>query len=199
MGRTVLYMSMSLDGFITGPDDDAAHGLGVGGERLHAWLAEGRDGDPRTMRPAGPSAVVFDEMLATGAVLSGRRTFEAAGGWSGDHHDGVAIVVPTHRAPDVAPSGPAPVTFVTDGIESAVARARAAAGDRNVLVHGADTAQRCLRAGLLDELEIQLIPVLLARGRPLFAHLGADPVELEVTRVLDAPGVTHLRYRVRRA
>ena len=93
MGRTVLHMSMSLDGFVTGPDDDAAHGLGVGGERLHAWLAPGRDGDPRTMRPTGPSGEVFDEMLGTGAVLVGRRTFEFAGGWSGDHHDGVPIVV----------------------------------------------------------------------------------------------------------
>ena len=198
MGRTVLHMSMSLDGFVTGPDDDAAHGLGVGGERLHAWLAPGHDGDPRTMRPAGPSGEVFDEMLATGAVLVGRRTFEFAGGWSGDHHDGVPIVVLTHRAPGGAPSGPAPIAYVTDGVEAAVARARAAAGDRDVLVHGADTAQQCLRAGLLDELDIALIPVLLGRGRPLFAHLGADHVELDLTRVLDAPGVTHLRYRVLR-
>ena len=199
MAEIVLYMSMSLDGFIAGPGAAATHGRGVGGERLHAWRAGGHGDDPRTFRPTGPSGQVFDEMLATGAVLVGRRTFEIAGRWNGDHHDGVPIVVPTHRAPDDPPAGPAAVTYVTDGIESAVARAKAAAGDRNVLLHGADTAQHCLRAGLLDEMEIHLVPVLLGRGRRLFDHLGTDHTELELVRVLDAPGVTHLHYRVRSA
>ncbi len=91
-------MSMSLDGFIAGPGDDAQHGLGRDGHRLHDWLADG-GGDPSTYRPEGPSAQVFDEMLATGAVLAGRRTFDFAGGWTGDHHDGVPIFVPTHHPP----------------------------------------------------------------------------------------------------
>ena len=196
LGNLVLDMSMSLDGFITGPDDGSEAGLGVDGHRLHAWLGDGSGDDPRSYRPDGPSGEVFDELLATGAVLVGRRTFDIAGHWNGDHHDGVPIFVPTHRAPADPPTGAATITYVTDGIESAVAQAKAAAGDRNVMMHGADTAQRCLRAGVLDEMEIHVVPVLLGQGRRLFDHLGADHIELELTRVVDAPGVTHLHYRV---
>jgi dihydrofolate reductase len=196
MGDLVLDMSMSLDGFITGPGDGPDNGLGVDGHRLHAWLGDGDGIDPRTYRPDGPSAVVFDEMMATGAVLVGRRTFDIAGHWDGDHHNGVPIFVPTHHPPADPPTGAATITYVTDGIESAVAQAKAAAGDRNVMFHGADAAQHCLRAGVLDEMEIHLVPVLLGDGRRLFDHLGADHTELELTRVIDAPGVTHLHYRV---
>jgi dihydrofolate reductase len=191
MSRSVLYMSMSLDGFITGPDDDLGQGLGSGGERLHDWLGDG-DG-VAGYRPSGPSGEIFDELMATGAVLVGRRTFDLAGRWNGDHH-GVPIFVPTRGQP------PAPasdlVNYVTDGIESAMRQAKQAAGDANVLVHGAELAQSCIRAGVLDELEIHLIPVLLGAGRRLFEQLGPEHVELELTRVVDAPGVTHLRYRV---
>jgi dihydrofolate reductase len=193
MSSSVLYMSMSLDGFITGPDDDVGQGLGRGGERLHDWLGDGDGDGPDGFRPSGPSGEIFDELMATGAVLVGRRTFDHAGRWNGDHH-GVPIFVPTRGAP------PAPasdlVTYVTDGIESAMSQAKRAAGDANVLVHGADVAQSCLRAGVLDELELHLIPVLLGAGRPLFGAL-AEPTELELTRVVDAPGVTHLRFRVK--
>jgi dihydrofolate reductase len=192
MSKSVLYMSMSLDGFITGPEDDEDHPLGIDGDRLHDWLASGGEG-VEGFRPSGPSGEVFDEMMATGAVIAGRRTFDLVRGWNGDHH-GVPIFVPTHRVPDDAPPGP--ITFVTEGIEATVAQAKAAAGDRDVMVHGAETAQHCLRAGVLDEMEIQLIPVLLGEGRPLFAQLGAHHIELTLTRVLDAPGVTHLRYEV---
>jgi len=192
MSTSVLYMSMSLDGFITGPDDDADHGLGVNGERLHDWLGD-PDGDVPGFHPPGPSREVFDELMATGAVVVGRRTFDHAGHWGGDHH-GVPIFVPTRGAP------PAPdsdwVNYVTDGVESAMRQAKEAAGAANVLVHGADLAQSCLRAGVLDEMEIHLVPVLLGEGRRLFEHLGAEHIELELTRVVDAPGVTHLRYRV---
>jgi len=199
MGSIVLDMSMSLDGFIAGPDDNASDGLGVNGHRLHAWLAEGGGDDPLTFRPSGRSGEIFDEVMATGAVLVGRRTFDLAGRWNGDHHDGVPIFVPTHHPPpDDAPSGPANITYVTDGVESAAAQAKAAAGDRNVMMHGADLAQSCLRAGVLDEMEIHIIPVLLGQGRRLFDHLSADHIELEITRVVDAPGVTHLHYRVNR-
>jgi dihydrofolate reductase len=193
MSATVLYMSMSLDGFITGPNDDRGNGLGVDGHRLHDWLADGTD--PASHRPSGVSAEVFDELMATGAVVAGRRTFEIAGGWSGDHHDGVPIFVLTRRPPDGgAPDWPL-VTYVTD-VATAMARAKDAAGDRNVLVHGARTAQLALAAGVLDELEIHQIPVLLGQGRRLFDHLGPDHIELELARIVDAPGVTHLRYRV---
>jgi dihydrofolate reductase len=195
MSATVLYMSMSLDGFIAGPDDDRRNGLGVDGHRLHDWLSDGTD--PASHRPSGVSGEVFDELMATGAVVAGRRTFEIAGGWSGDHHDGVPIFVVTRRPPDGgAPDWPL-VTYVTD-VASAMARAKDAAGDRNVLVHGARTAQLALAAGVLDELEIHQIPVLLGQGRRLFDHLGPDHIELELARIVDAPGVTHLRYRVLR-
>ena len=195
MSATVLDMSMSLDGFITGPNDNRGNGLGVDGHRLHDWLADGTD--PASHRPSGVSGEVFDELMATGAVVAGRRTFEIAGGWSGDHHDGVPIFVLTRRPPDGGTPGWPPVTYVTN-VATAMARAKEAAGDRNVLVHGARTAQLALAAGVLDELEIHQIPVLLGQGRRLFDHLGPDHIELELARIVDAPGVTHLRYRVRR-
>ena len=197
MSKVVLSMSMSLDGFIAGPDDGPDHGLGVNGERLHAWLRAGGL-DPGSYRPVdGLSATVFDELMATGAVIVGRRTFEFAGGWGGDHHDGVPIFVLTHAAPEEPAPGAA--RYVTDGIASCVAQAKAAAGGRDILLHGAATAQECLRAGLLDEMELQLMPVLLGQGRRLFEDLPPDHIELELLRSLDGPGVLHLRYRVRSA
>jgi dihydrofolate reductase len=186
MGRLVLYMSMSLDGFIAGPDDRKGQELGRDGGRLFNWLDD-RMSD-------GPNGQVFREAMATGAVISGRRTFELAGRWQGDHHDGVPIFVLTHHI-DETDVPPGRAKFVTD-VEDCAARARAAAGGRAVMVHGADAAQALLRAGLLDELEIHLIPVLLGSGRRLFGALE-DHIELEPVRVLDAPGVTHLRYRVK--
>jgi dihydrofolate reductase len=190
----ILYMSMSLDGFIAGPDDNKEHGLGVGGERLHDWLRD--DGpEPAALRPdAGPGRVVFDELMATGAVIAGRRTVELADYWGGDHHDGVPIFVPTHQRPAIDPPGQ--VRFVTDGIEACVAQARAAAGDRDLMVHGAYTAQECLRAGVLDVLELQLVPVLLRQGRRLFDRLGDDHIELDLVRALESPSAVHLRYEV---
>lgn len=188
MSSTVLYMSMSLDGFIAGPDVSPEHGLGVGGERLHDWLFAGEVG--RVNR------TIHDEFMATGAIVAGRGTFEPAEGWGGDHHDGVPIeILSRHPAPEWAANWPK-VRYSND-IEAAVDAAKRAAGDKDVLVHGASTAQRMLRAGLLDELEIHLIPVLLGDGVRLFEHLGIVHRELERVRVLEGEdGVTHLRYRV---
>lgn len=189
----VLYMSMSVDGFIAGPDDDLEHGLGVGGELLHAWLAAG-DGSPGSHRPeSGPNATVFDEMIGTGAVITGRRTFELAREWDGDHHDGVPVFVLTRSEP--ADPAPGHARYVTD-LEACVAEAKAAAGSRDVMVHGAATAQSMLRAGLLDELAIQVMPLLLGQGRRLFDDLPPELHELELLRSLEGPGVLHLRYRV---
>lgn len=193
MAKIIYVMSMSLDGFIAGPDDGETYPLGRDGESLHGWLGPGGT-DPESLRPeSGPSTQVFDEMLATGAVITGRRTMELAGAWGGDHHDGVPVFVATHTAPDGPPQGH--IRFVTDGIESCVAQAKAAAGTRDVMLHGAYTARECLRAGLLDELEIALVPVLLGGGRTLFD--GPARAELELVRTIAAPVVTHLRYRVR--
>jgi dihydrofolate reductase len=194
MTAVVLYMSISVDGFVTGPDDGPDRGLGVGGERLHAWLGDGAEA-PASYRPADAAgAQVFDEAMATGAVLTGRRTFEHAGGWAGDHHDGVPIFVLTRTVPDEPAPGHA--QYVTD-VADWVARARAGAGRRNVLLHGASAARACLRAGLLDELELHVVPVLLGSGRRLFDGLPPDRVELDLVRALDGPAVQHLHYRVR--
>ena len=201
MSSTVLYMSMSLDGFITGPNVSPDNGLGDGGARLHAWVfpgAEGGDFEAAVARLSGVNRQVYDEFMSTGAVIAGRRTFEPAGGWGGDHHDGVPIyILSRHPAPDWAADWPA-VHYVSD-LESAVRDSKQAAGDKNVLVHGSSIAQRALGDGLLDELEIHLIPVLLGDGIRLFEHLGTAPRELERTRVLEGEaGVTHLHYRVLR-
>jgi dihydrofolate reductase len=194
MSSLVLYMSMSLDGFIAGPGDTMDNPFGTGGHRLHRWLGPAGD-SPGGFRPGDePSRTVFGEMLATGAVITGRRTGEFTGYWGGDHHDGVPVFVPTHHAPAGAPPGG--VRFVTDGIESCVRQAKAAAGDRDVMLHGADTARECLAARVLDVLEIQLVPVLFGAGRRLFDGLGPDRIELEPVRALQSPDALHLRYEV---
>jgi len=183
---TVLYMSMSLDGFIAGPNAGIGNGLGDGGERLHEWSFDGS---------TPVHKVVVDEFLATGATVAGRGTFEPAGGWGGDHHDGVPIWIYSRREPGIDISGWPLVTY-TDDLAAAFEAARSAAGEKNVLVHGAAVAQLALAAGLLDELEIHVIPVLLGEGRRLF---GGQRVELERTRVLEGEqGVTHVHYRVLR-
>jgi dihydrofolate reductase len=196
MGKVVLYMWMSVDGFIAGPDDSPEQGLGADGERLHASLADG-GGDPRSYRPFDEAeARVFDEAMATGAVITGRRTFENAGRWGGDHHDGVPVFVLTHVAPDEPAPGHA--RWVTD-VATCVAEAKAAAGDRDILLHGASAAQSLLRAGLLDEMALQVVPVLLGQGRRLFDDMPADHVELELLGAVPGANVLNLRYRVRTA
>jgi dihydrofolate reductase len=199
VSATVLYMSMSLDGFIAGPNEGPDNGLGDGGHRLHEWFATGADADHKagSGRLAGVNGQVVDEFMATGAVVAGRGTFEPAGGWGGDHHDGVPIWVLSHRAPGIDVSQWPLVTYVDD-VRTAMTEAKRAAGDKNVLVHGAATAQLALAAGLLDELELHLVPVLFGQGRRLFDNLAPEQIELERTRILEGEaGVTHLHYRVR--
>jgi dihydrofolate reductase len=193
VSASVLYMSMSLDGYIAGPNDELGRGLGDGGERLHYW---GVTPDGEFFRPPGPAGQLLDEINATGAVLAGRRTAEFVDHWGGAHH-GVPIFVPSSRPPGPSVANYPLVTYVTDGIASAMAQAKAAAGDRNVMVHGAYTAQRALEAAVLDELEIHQIPVLFGGGRRLFEVLPSR-VELEIVRVIDTPQATHIHYRVRR-
>jgi dihydrofolate reductase len=198
MSATVLYMSMSLDGFIAGPNEGPDNGLGDGGERLHEWLFAGGDTDHKEIGDlGGVNGEIVDEFMATGAVVAGRGTFEPAGGWGGDHHDGVPIWVLSRREPGIDVAQWPLVTYVDD-VETAMSEAKRAAGDKNVLVHGAATAQLALAAGVLDELEIHLIPVLLGQGRRLFDNLDPEQIELERTRVLEGDGVTHLHYRVQR-
>lgn len=186
MSASVLDMSMSLDGYIADPDDFLG---GEDGERLHHWAGSGGE--------SGLVREFEDEWNAAGAVLSGRRTAELMDHWGGSHN-GLPIFVPSHRPPSPAARWGYPlVTYVNDGIESAMAQAKAAAGERDVQVRGAYTAQRALEAGVLDEVQIHLIPVLLGRGHRMFDVLPAE-IELEVVRVIDTPQATHIRYRVRR-
>jgi dihydrofolate reductase len=200
VAATVLYMSMSLDGFIAGPNEGPGNGLGDGGHRLHEWVPMGDDAGPRELagRLGGVNGQVVDEFMSTGAVVAGRGTFELAGGWGGDHHDGVPIWIFSRREPGIDVSQWPLVTYVDD-VRTAMSEAKQAAGDKDVLVHGAATSQLALAAGVLDELEIHLVPVLFGQGRRLFEGLAAEQIELERTRILEGEaGVTHMHYRVRR-
>jgi dihydrofolate reductase len=191
---TRLDMTISLDGYVTGPRDGVGTPMGVDGFRLFNWLD--RREDP------GPSGTVFAESTASRAVISGRRTYEHANRWQGDHHDGVPVFVLTHDVPADPPPGS--IRYVTDARDAA-ARARGAAGDADVVVMGAGTARALLRVGELDEMELHVVPVLLGRGRRLFDDATDGPVELDLVRRLTtgdevepAQRVMHLRYRVRR-
>ncbi|MCR3720981.1 MULTISPECIES: dihydrofolate reductase family protein [Prauserella salsuginis group] len=193
MGRIVLYMWMSLDGFIAGPEDGPGRGLGVGGERLHRTLSLD-DGDPSTARSTDEvGSRILAEVKDTGAVLTGRRTFDHAGHWNGDHHDGVPIFVLTRSVPEQPAPGHA--RYVTD-VHEAAAQARQAAGERDVLLHGASAARALLDAGELDEMSLQIMPVLLGQGRRLFDGMPAEHVELQLIRTLDSPDMLHTRYRI---
>jgi dihydrofolate reductase len=192
VSASVVFMSMSLDGYIAGPNDRPGNPGGDGFGRLHDWLASADGSD----RPSGPAGELYDEMVATGALLVGRRTAEQVDHYR-CHHHGVPIVVVSHQpAPGSVADYPL-VTYATDGIVDAMAQAKAAAGEQNVLVPGAHTAQRALEAGVLDELQIHQVPVLFGQGLRLFDALPSH-IELEIARVIDTPEATHIRYRVRR-
>jgi dihydrofolate reductase len=194
-----LTMAMSLDGFITGPYDDAQNPAGINGMRLMDWLdgVEAGGKTPDDYRPGDPAShLVFDEAMSSGAVIAGRRTADFAGYWGGDHHGGVPIFVPTHEPPTENPFER--VHFVTDGIEACVQLAKAAAGDRDVMLHGAYTGQECLKAGVLDLIDIQLRPFLLGQGRRLFDNLPPEHIDLDLVRTLKGRNTLHLRYEVRR-
>jgi dihydrofolate reductase len=185
-------MSMSLDGYIAGPNDNPGNPGGDGFMRLHEWY--GFESPPPSTKGTAWGAHFMAEGAATGAVLAGRRTVEQVDHWQGNHH-GVPIFVPSHRPPGPTVANYPLVTYVTDGIESAMAQAKAAARGHDVMVHGAYTAQRALEAGVLDELQIHQIPVLFGSGRRLFDVLPSR-IELEIVRVIDTPQATHIRYRV---
>jgi len=196
VSASVLYMSMSVDGYIAGPNDEPGNPGGDDFMRLHDWY--GFDAYGESVRQSGPAGDFLAESKASGAVLVGRRTAEQVDHWGGDHHGwGVPVFVPSHRPPGPSVANYPLVTYVTDGIVSAMAQAKAAAGDGNVYVLGGYTAQRALEAGVLDELQIHQIPVLFGGGRRLFEVLPSR-VELEIVRVIDTPEATHIRYRVHR-
>jgi dihydrofolate reductase len=217
MGKLVLDISMSLDGFVAGPDQTLDEPLGAGGELLHEWAFAAlrfREQHGLEGGEANVDSDVVDEHLGrVGATVMGRRMFSGGEGaweddpnadaWWGDdppfHHP---VFVLTHHAREpVAKQGGTTFTFVTDGVEAALEQAQAAVGGRDIAIGGGATvAQQYLEAGLLDELQLHVVPVLLGDGVRLFDGRVADaPAQLERTRVLESPtGVTHLRYRVAR-
>ena len=200
MATVELDITMSLDGFVAGPDDGPEHGLGRrGGERLHNWLFTGdTEGGEGFFKTSGGSTGILEEFLTTaGAFLVGRRMFDVAQGWGGSPPLKVPTFVVTHRVPEEFAGEASGFTFVTDGIENAVERAKAAAGERKVSIGGgANIAQQCIRAGLVDVIQIHLAPLLLGDGVRLFGDVGTDAIELEQIRVVEAPGIAHVRYRV---
>jgi dihydrofolate reductase len=203
MANVFLDISMSLDGFITGPNVSVERPMGDGGERLHQWLFGGK---PDARLPAGhyPQVkadldVLAEVYAATGAVLMGKRMFETGERpWGDEPPFHVPCFVLSHGGRDrLIKKGGTTFTFVSDGLESALRLAKAAAGDKGVnVMGGANVAQQCLRAGAVDDIQVHVVNVFLGAGTRLFEHLGTKPVELERTRVIDSPGVTHLRFRV---
>ncbi len=216
MPKLTLDISVSLDGFVAGPNQTLDQPLGEGGGGLHEWVFGLRSWREPHGMPGGEvnrdSEVVDEALRETGATVMGRRMFSGGEGpweddpnadaWWGEdppfHHP--VFVLTHHPRETVKKAGGTTFTFVTDGIEAALEQARAAAGDKNVAVAGgANVVQQYMRAGLLDELQLHVVPLLLGDGVRLFEdHLSSPPVELECTRVIESPAVTHLRYRVPR-
>jgi dihydrofolate reductase len=215
MGKLTLEISMSLDGFIAGPNQTLEQPLGEGGERLHEWAYAAASWRERHGASGGESNAdsdVIDESLRnTGATVMGRRMYSGgqgaweedpnADGWWGDdppfRHP--VFVLTHHEREQVIKERGTTFTFVTDGIEAALEQARAAAGDKNVAIGGgANVVQQYLNSGLLDELQVHVAPVLLGAGVRLFDDLSTGQLELECTRVIESPAVTHLKYRVAR-
>ena len=202
MGKIRTALSVSLDGFISGPDDDPDAPMGRGGERLLAWYGAG---DSKYKLPGSDMVFMVSEATAgylaetsrtTGALVFGRRTFDLTQGWGGKHPLDVPVFVVGGSVPQEWVYDGSPFTFVTDGLESAVEQAKVVAGDKSVGVGAASIVQQCIKAGLLDEVHLDLVPVLLGGGVSLFDHLGIGPIDLECMRVIEGTGVTHLTYRV---
>ena len=200
MVKVYVSLSMSLDGFITGPNPRPGEPMGDGGERLHEWMAGMADFRERGDTSNADAYVLRELSSRTGALLMGRTMFDAGEvPWGDDPPFGMPVFVLTHRPREtVTKQGGTTYTFVTDGLEAALEQAKAAAGGKDVgLVGGTNLAQQCLRAGILDEIQIHLVPVLLGAGTRLFDHLGVEPIELKRTRVVESPvSVTHLSFRV---
>lgn len=197
MGTVIADQSMSLDGFTTGPNVAIGNGMGDGGDRLHEWMfsqGEGADtnGDER-------EDTAFNLLQRSGAVVVGRRMFDVGvvpWGENPPFHQPVFVV--THRATEpIVKEGGTTYTFVTGGIAAALARAKEAAGDKDIiLLGGADIIRQFAEAGLLDELRLHLAHILLGDGTRLFDRIDATRVTMERAGVIDAPGVTHLTFRV---
>lgn len=192
MGKVVSSFTMSLDGFIAGPDDDVS--------KLFNWYFNGDITIPApdsgmVFKVTQPSVEIIQELIhAFGAVVTGKRDFDVSRAWGGKSPLGVPIFIVTHHPPPEWANSPW-FTFVTEGVESTVAQAQKVAGDKPIAVGGTKIVQQVLKAGMLDEIHIDLVPLLLGDGIRLFDHLDA-PVELENIRTIEGKGVTHLTFRI---
>jgi dihydrofolate reductase len=201
MGIVTADISVSLDGFIAGPNDGPELGLGEGGERLHEWgtrLKSWRERHGLEGGESGQDAEVMEEAFRNvGAIVLGRRMYDNARGWGDEPPFKMPVFVLSHQNRERVVKGETSFDFVSEGIESAVEQAKAAAGDGDVSIGGgASTIQQTIAAGLLDQIQIHLVPIMLGGGVRLFEDMEPQRTEFELTRVIDSPGVTHLRYRV---
>jgi dihydrofolate reductase len=200
MGKVVFANSVSLDGYVAGPNDGPDNGLGDGGARLFDWYSNGDtavplQGTDMVFKVSRASAEMLqEEWSKIGAMVAGRRMFDIAHAWGGNPPGGGPCFIVTHNPPQEWLKPDSPFTFVTDGVESAVRQAKQAAGDKDVAISSASIAQQCLRAGLLDEINLDLAPVILGGGVRLLDHL--EHIDLEIVRVIEGKSVTHLKYRV---
>lgn len=201
MRKVVFNMTVSLDGFVAGPNDGPENGLGDGGDALFNWYFSGdteipiSDGN-MVLKVSPQSAEILKQAMRNyGAGVWGRRTFDIAGAWGG-HPPGSPAFIVTHIVPQEWVYEGSPFTFVTDGVESAIRQAKEAAGDKDVVVATPTILQQCLNLGLMDEIHIDVAPLLLGKGVRLFDHLEIKPIELERIHAIEAPGVTHLGYRI---
>lgn len=200
MGKVTFDITVSLDGYVAGPNDGPELGLGEGGERLHEWayeLESWREPHGLEGGETNPSSTVMEEMSSSGAVVVGKRMFDNARGWGDEPPFGKPVFVLTHTEREPLTKGDTTFTFVTDGIESAIEQAKAAAGEKDVSIGGgASTIQQALKARLVDEAQLTVAPLLLGGGVRLFEGLGPDDARFELVRVLEGPKATHLKYRV---
>lgn len=188
-------LSVSVDGYFAGPGAGPQQTLGQGGEVLHGWFAH----DVADRDQLSAEDVLRPELERAGALVMGRDSYETAQAAWGPHPPFEnPIFVLTHRPREDDVREGSTFTFVTDGFDAAIERARAAAGEKDVMLHGGTSIQQGLRAGVLDELQLHVVPVLLTQGRWLWEDIGDLPIELEPVRTLEGVGVTHLKYRVRR-
>ena len=200
MPKVLAGITMSLDGYITGPDDRPGAGLGEGGERLHYWVFGGpwSYGRPRDREAAPADREYMEDVFGSGgAWLVGRTMHDVVDGWGDDPGFGVPVFVVTHRPHETVVKGNTTFDFVTDGIDAALARASRAAGTKNViLMGGADLLRQYLDAGVVDALTLTVAPVLLGRGKRLFDGMSRTDISFERKAVIESPFATHIRYRV---
>jgi dihydrofolate reductase len=201
MGKVTFNMTMSLDGFVAGPNDGPENGLGDGGDGLFTWYFSGdtevfmSEGVP-PLKVSKQSAKILKKAFSNiGAGVWGRRTFDIAHAWGGNPPGSPAFIV-THNIPQEWVKEGSPFIFVTDGVESAIHQAKKAAGDKDVVICTPSILQQALKAGLVDEIHVDVAPILIGGGVSLFDHFGSAPINLECIGNIQAPGVTHLGFRV---